>query len=345
MTSDFRSDTVTRPTAAMRSAMAEAEVGDDVLDGDPTVGRLERAAAEYLGKPGALFVPSGTMANQVAVGTWTARGEQVVLGVDSHIVRWEGGGAAHTFGAQLLTLPTAGGAFDLDAARAALMPASPHCARTALVCVEQTHGDSGGSVLSLDFLDGVAELARERGLRVHMDGARIANASVASGIPAADFAARADSVSMCFSKGLGAPVGSVIAGSREFLARATHVRKRLGGWMRQSGVIAAAALIALKEGVAQLAQDHKLARDLARAVRSIPGLSCPEEIATNIVMVDVDPSLGSAAALAASLREHGVLVLPMGAGRLRFVTHRDVGPRDVEKLALALQAVAVAPAS
>jgi threonine aldolase len=338
--SDFRSDTVTRPSAAMRRAMAEAEVGDDVLEGDPTVARLERFAAEWLGKDGALYVPSGTMANQVALGCWTRPGEDIVAERGAHVLRYEGGAAGALHGVQSTTLVGDRGALDPEELRGVIRPGSVHEPRTALVCVEQTHMGSGGRVVPFERLRAVREVAAEHGLPVHMDGARLANAVVASGRPAREWAGLADSVSVCLSKGLGAPVGSVIAGDAAFIERARFVRKRLGGAMRQSGVLAAAGLMALEENVERLAGDHALARQLAAACDAAPGLACPpDDVETNLVLVDVDPARWTAAELAAALGEHGVLVLPLGPRTLRFVTHLDVGPEDVERLRSALDAI------
>lgn len=338
--SDFRSDTVTRPTPRMRAAMAAAEVGDDVLDGDPTVRRLEERAAEWLGKAGALFVPSGTMANQVALGVWARRGEEVVVEREAHVLLFEAGALGALHGLQAVTLAGRRGALDAGEVRAALRPDFVHCPRTAAVCVEQTHMGSGGRVVPLEALDGVRAVAAERGVPVHMDGARLANAVVASGVPAAEHAARADSVSVCLSKGLGAPVGSVVAGSDDFLAEARVLRKRLGGWMRQSGIVAAAGLIALEEGVERLAEDHALARAVAECAAGRPGLACdPADVETNIAIVRVVGGPLDGPALAAALARHGVGVMALRPDALRFVTHRDVGPEDVRRLERALDAI------
>ena len=337
---DFRSDTVTRPSAKMRRAMAEAEVGDDVLDGDPTVQRLEAAAARWLGKQGAWFVPSGTMANQVAAGVWTRPGDEVIAEQRAHILLYESGALGYLHGVQAQTLVGDGGALDPEALRAAIRPVFLHCPRTALIAVEQTNLESGGRVVPLENLRAVREVAREHDLPVHMDGARLANAVAASGIPAAEWAACADSVSVCLSKGLGAPVGSIVAGDAEFLERAKLVRKRLGGWMRQAGILAAAGLIALEEGVERLAEDHRLARDLAERLSSIHGLRCaPEAVETNLLFVDVEHPRFDAPALSAALGERGLLVLPLSERTLRFVTHLDVGPPDAERLEAALREI------
>jgi len=330
---DFRSDTVTKPTPAMRRAMAEAEVGDDVLDGDPTVRRLEEYAARWLGKDAALYVPSGTMANQIALGSWLRPGDEVIAAEDAHVLLYEGGATGFLHGAQSATLPTMRGAFDEAALRARVRPDFIHCPPTALICVEQTHMGSGGSVVTSDALTMVRRVADERGLPVHMDGARLANAQVASGIPAAELASCADSVSVCLSKGLGAPVGSIVAGDADFLERAKRVRKRLGGWMRQAGVIAAGGLYALEHHIERLADDHALAKQLAERLDALPGLACdPAGVETNLVLVGVDHPRHDPASLSAALADHGVRVMPLSSTHLRFVTHMDVGEADVERL-------------
>jgi threonine aldolase len=336
--SDFRSDTVTVPSAAMRAAMAAAEVGDDVLDGDPTVRRLEERAAAWLGKEGALFVPSGTMANQVALGASTRPGDEMIVERSAHAVCWEGGAAAAFHGVQTVTLHAEDGALDLDEIRAVVRIDTVHCPRTALIATEQTFMGSGraagGVVVPLAHLEAVRALALEHGLAVHMDGARLANAVVAAGVPAARWAGTADSVSVCFSKGLGAPVGSIVAGDAAFLERGRVVRKRLGGWMRQAGVVAAGALYALEHNVERLAEDHALARALAEVLDAVPGITCPpSEVTTNIVMARLARDDLDAETLARALAEHGVRALPQSPRCLRFVTHRDVGPADVERVA------------
>ena len=342
--SDFRSDTVTLPTPAMREAMACAEVGDDVLDGDPTVRELERRAADWLGKQGAIFVPSGTMANQVALGAWTRPGEEMIVEFSSHIVCWEAGAAAALHGVQAVTLRAEDGALGVEDVLSAIRTLPTHTPRTALLCTEQTFtgagNAAGGRVVPLEHLRELRDRVRERGLRVHMDGARIGNAAAAAGIPASVFAATADSVSACLSKGLGAPVGSVIAGDEEFLARGRRVRQMLGGWMRQAGILASAGLIALEQGLARLGEDHALARAVAAALDPIEGLSCPpQEVDTNIVMVQVRHRKLAAEALARALEERGVRTLAWAPDCLRLVTHRDVGPADVDRLEQAAVAV------
>ncbi len=337
---DFRSDTVTRPSAAMRRAMAEAEVGDDVLDGDPTVRRLQHAAAAWLGKEGALFVPSGTMANQLAIGVRCRPGDEVIVAEDAHVATFESGAIGGLHGAQTRTLPTVRGALAADDVRRAIRPDFVHCPETALVCVEQTHMGSGGRVVPLDALRAVRDVAHAAGVPVHLDGARLAHAVVASGTDAATWAACADTVSLCFSKGLGAPVGSVVAGDAAFLESALRLRKRLGGWMRQSGVLAAPALLALETGVERLEQDHALARELAAVLARFDALRVdPDDVETNLVLVRVEHDELDARALSARLADEGVLVLPLAPDVLRFVTHLDVGPDDVRRLAAALERV------
>ena len=332
---DFRSDTVTRPSAAMREAMFEAEVGDDVLDGDPTVRKLEEQAAEWLGKAGALFVPSGTMANQVAIGSWTRPGDELICERGSHVVCWEAGAAAANHGVQTQTFQSRTGSLSAQELEGLLRPGSEHCPRNVLLCIEQSFlGDGsgpGGLVIPMDEIEAMADVCGENGIAIHMDGARLANAVAASGEPAAAWASYADSVSICLSKALGAPVGSIIAGDEEFLKRARTVRKRLGGWMRQAGFLAAAGSYALSNNVERLVIDHQNASDLATGFDALPGLACPaHEIQTNIVMVRIEDQSLDAPTLAARLASEGVGVMPMNGRVLRFVTHLDVDAEDVK---------------
>lgn len=336
-TSDFRSDTVTKPTAAMRAALAEAEVGDDVLDGDPSVRELEAYAADWLGKEGALFVPSGTMANQIAVGAHVRAGDEVILEETAHILLYEAGGLGYLHGVQTLTLASDRGMLDPQEVERKIRPDYIHCPRTSLVCVEQTHMAAGGRVLPLEELQALAAVARERGVFLHMDGARLANAVVASGIPAHEWASVADSVSVCLSKGLGAPIGSMVAGDGEFFEKARVLRKRLGGWMRQAGGIAAAGLIGLRDGLERLADDHRLAEELRAACAELDGLSAPESVETNLVSVKIDHPELDGPKLAAHLADDGVGVLALERDAIRFVTHRDVDSADVERTAVSLQ--------
>ncbi len=328
----------------MLEAMVAAELGDDVLDGDPTVRALERACADWLGKEGALFLPSGTMGNQVAIGAWTRPGDEVVAERSAHVLQWEAGALAALHGAQAVALQAPDGRFDPDQLRSAIRLPSIHSPRTALVCVEQTFmgsGDApGGRVVPLANLEAVRAVAREHGIPVHLDGARLPNAVVASSIPAARWGACADSVMVSLTKGLGAPVGALLAGSPEFLERARLLRKRLGGWMRQAGVIAAAGLWALEHNLERLAEDHRLARALAERIDALPGLQAwPREVETNIVMVKVERSSWDPESLEQALAREGVLALPMSRTSIRFATHLDVGPEDVERAAAALSKI------
>jgi threonine aldolase len=303
----------------MRQAMAEAPVGDDVFGEDPTIRRLERETAEILGKPAALFMPSGTMANQVALRTHTEPGDEVVLHGDSHICFYEAGAPAALSGVTCRLLAGRRGIFTADELRAALPQADVHFPRTKLVCVENTHNRGGGSVWPIGQIAEVAEAARQAGLKTHMDGARLWNASVAAGIPEGRYAGHFDSVSVCFSKGLGAPVGSALAGGEEFIARARRFRKMFGGGMRQGGIIAAGALHALRNHRARLADDHANARTLAEALSAMPGVELdPADVQTNIVFFRVRSM--PAGELEAGLRDAGVLVLALGADRVRAVT-------------------------
>lgn len=343
---DFRSDTVTRPTGAMRAAMASAEVGDDVLDGDPTVSALEAKGAAWLGKERALFVPSGTMANQIAMGVWTSPGDEVICESSCHILSFESGALGALHGVQTRTLEGVRGALDPGAVARAIRPDFVHCPVTSLVALEQTHMAAGGAVLPVESIDAVADVAHEAGIKLHIDGARLAHAVVASGVPAERIVKGADSVSLCLSKGLGAPVGSLIAGSEEFIGRALRVRKRLGGWMRQSGILAAAGLLALDDGpeggLSCLEATHELARRVAARLDAEEGLgSDPQGVDTNLVLCEVDEAVhvGGAAALAEALGVHGVGVMALGPETLRFVTHRDLDETAFERLDGALTAI------
>ena len=328
---DMRSDTVTRPTAAMRRAMADAEVGDDVLDGDPTTRRLEARVAELLGVERALFFPSGTMANQSALWLLGRRGTEVLLDARAHIVDWEVAAAAALSGLQVRPVTGDGVVIDAAALRRAIRPPSPHAPKASLVCLENTHNGAGGKVTPLAEMRALREVAREHGLPVHLDGARLWNAAIASGTPIDAFAACADTVMVSFSKGLGAPVGAALAGSAAALADGWAVRKRLGGGMRQSGILAAAALYGIEHHWPRLAEDHGRARDFASRVDGAGGATVvPPD--TNIVMLDLPPGVSSGDVVAAAAAE-GVLVSPWSATRVRAVTHLDAGDADVRRAA------------
>ena len=338
---DLRSDTVTRPTPAMRRAMAEAEVGDDVYGEDPTVQALERRTAELLGKEAALFVPSGTMANQIAVGVHAAPGDELLCDPTAHIYVWEGGGIARLWGATTRTVDGDYGLLSRSALEGKIRPEDGHYVRTRLVCLENTHNRGGGRVYPIGAVAEIAAWTREYGLALHLDGARLMNAVAASGIAARDWARHFDTVSICFSKGLGAPVGSAIAGTADAMRKAHRLRKVLGGGMRQAGIIAAAALYALEHNIERLADDHANAQVLARAVTESEGLSLESgPVETNLVWIAVDPALGTAPELAAKLRTSGVLVSALGPRVLRACTHLDVSREDVEYAAKEIRKVA-----
>lgn len=326
---DLRSDTVTRPTPEMRRAIAEADVGDDVLDGDPTVRRLENVVARMLGKERALFFPTGTMANQTAIGLLSRPGTEILVDANAHIVHWELAGAAALAGVQVRLVPAHSAVMDAVSLRQTMRPPSPHAPTASLVCLENTHNGAGGKITPLAELRALQEVAREFGLPVHLDGARLWNASVASGTPLHDFAACADTVMVSFSKGLGAPVGAALAGTAEAIGRGWEIRKRLGGGMRQSGILAAGALHGLEHHLERMPQDHALARRLAEMVDGVAGarVVAPD---TNIVMIDLRSGI-SAFDVVASAKERDVLLTPWSATRIRAVTHLDVGDAEVQR--------------
>jgi len=331
---DLRSDTVTVPTPAMREAMAEAEVGDDVFGDDPTVNKLEALAAEMAGKDAAVFVTSGTMGNLASLLAHGSRGREVILGDESHIFHYENGSASALGGLVFHPVQTnADGTLPLDALRAAIrLPAHEyhyfHYARPGVICLENTHNRCGGRVLTPAYFEQVAALAREHGLPVHLDGARLFNAAVAAGRPITDWTRHVSSVQLCLSKGLSAPVGSIICGDAGFVREARRMRKMLGGGMRQAGVIAAPGIVALTGMVDRLADDHRNARILADGAATLPGVSLdPPEVDTNIVIFRV-PSAAVAEAYSAALEREGVLISDFGAGRLRLVTHDGITEAD-----------------
>ncbi len=332
--SDFRSDTVTRPTPKMRRAMAEAVVGDDVLGDDPTVNRLEAKAAAILGMEAALFVPSGTMGNEIAINVFTSPGDEIILDNRSHIYLYEAAGPALISGVQVRPIDTNDGVIPLDTIRASIRDSSDvHCPTTRLFCIENTHNMHGGRVLPIDYLRGLRELSLERRIPIHLDGARIFNASAATGISPAQYASLADSVMFCLSKGLGAPIGSMLVGTSDFIDKARRVRKVLGGGMRQVGVIAAPAIIALDEMTQRLHIDNENAKKLALGIAGLPGVMLdPETVDTNIVFVRFEPPAPLTEDIFRELEKRGVLCIPLGPNVIRFVTHFDVNESDVERL-------------
>jgi len=329
---DMRSDTLTRPTAAMSKAMADADVGDDVFGEDPTVNKLEEMAAGRMGKEAALFVASGTMGNLVSLLAHCARGEEIILGSFAHTFYFEQGGSAAVGGIHPRTLPNQpDGTLTLSDIEGAIRPDNVHFPRTRLIVLENTHNLCGGHPLDIDYMRAVGDIARHHGLKIHVDGARFFNAAVALDVPAAKLAADADSVSFCLSKGLGAPVGSVVCGNRDFISEARRARKVLGGGMRQAGVLAAAGIVALNQMVERLADDHANARKLAEGLAQMPGISIdPSQIHTNIVYFEVDRRDMTVAELVKRLDESGARMLPVGPGRIRAVTHYHISSGDVD---------------
>lgn len=332
---DFRSDTMTQPTARMREAMAQADVGDDVFGEDPTINRLEQVGAEFLGMESAVFVPSGSMGNQVAVHVHCRPGDELICEERCHVYLYEGGSVARLSGTQIWPLRSPRGFPDAEQLASSVRTVDDHHPRSRLFVIENTHNMAGGTVLGPAAMAEVVEQAHRLGLLVHVDGARLTNAAVASGCAVPDLLGRADSVSMCLSKGMGAPVGSLVAGSRDFAHEARRARKALGGGMRQAGILAAAGLIAIEEGPALAVEDHRRAAELADVLSEIAAFEvvAPE---SNIVMVDL-PAHQPVAVLE-YLEKRGVRALQVGPTRLRFVTHRDVGDADVELCAEAVQA-------
>jgi threonine aldolase len=339
---DLRSDTVTRPSPAMRAAMAQAEVGDDVFGDDPTVCRLQEQIAAMLGKEAALYVPSGTMGNQLGIRVHCQAGDEFICESNAHIVFYEQGAYAQLFGIAAQTIDGDHGVLQVEQLMGRIRPANnDHCVRTRLVCLENTHNRGAGRVQPYDTVVEICGWAADNGLARHLDGARLFNAVIATGISAADWAGHFDTVSVCFSKGLGAPVGSALCGPSDLIRQARRHRKALGGGMRQAGIIAAGALYALDHNIERLAEDHANARLLAEKVRTTPGLKLdPDVIDTNIVIFEVDPELGTAAAFSARLRDQGVLMNANGPQRIRAVTHLDVSREQVKHAAQVLHETA-----
>jgi len=329
--SDFRSDTVTRPTDQMRKAMAEAVVGDDVLGDDPTVQELERLAAGTMGKEAALFCPSGTMANAIAIKMWTGPLEEVIVEERSHIYNMESTHMTFISGVTPRPVRSVRGAMDPKDVAAAVRKPNVHTPRTSLICLENTHNNLGGAVIPLDNFKAIRAIAGEHGLKVHLDGARIFNASIASGVPVKEYAKQVDSVQFCLSKGLSAPVGSMLVAGGERVEFGRRLRKVLGGGMRQVGVLAAPGIIALTEMVDRLKDDHVRAKALARGISGLPGIQIdPSTVETDIVIFGFDHPTISVPALLEKMKERGILALAIFGG-IRMVTHKDVGDEDVER--------------
>ena len=342
---DLRSDSVTRPTEAMRRAMAEAVVGDDVFGEDPTVSRLEQLAAQILGKEASLFLPSGTMGNTIAVKLHTRHGQEVICEARSHVLNYELAMMAWFSGCLARPVHSEDGILQWGQVRDEIRSPAPFRAPTALVSLENTHITAGGTVIPTEVMEEICDGVHDLGLKVHLDGARIFNAAVALGKSPRELTAKADTVMVCISKGLGAPVGALLAGTAEAIAAGRLYRKRLGGGMRQSGVLAAAGLIALQDMQGRLEEDHHNARFLADALGHVPGIQVPHRVETNIVIFDVAGTGLSGAEFGARLKQRGILINAVGATQLRLLTHYDAGRLACERALAAIEEVArVAPA-
>ena len=329
---DLRSDTVTKPTPAMRKAMAEAQVGDDVFGEDPTVNLLQEKVANLLGKEAALFVPSGTMGNQLSIKSHTEPGDEVIIESSSHPYNFEGGAGAALSGIQFQSLRGVRGILDASQIEEAIRPADHHFPVTKLVCLENTHNRGGGSIFPLEKMAEIYRLAKSKALLVHLDGARLWNASAATGIKPHEYAQWADSVSVCLSKGLGAPIGSLVAGSELFIDRVHRFRKMFGGGMRQVGIIAAAGIYALDHHFERLKEDHQNAKRLGVGLKEFKGVSIdPRHVETNILIFDVANTRMTALQVAEAMKKQGILIHAVGKTQIRLVTHLDVTAEDIEK--------------
>ncbi len=328
---DLRSDTVTKPTAGMRQAMAYAEVGDDVYGEDPTVNKLETLAAELLGKEAGLFVPTGVMGNQLCLRLHTKPGDEVLVESSAHIIRYEGGSASSMSGVQLCCVPGTRGLLSPEAVETAIRRPDLHTPPTTLLCLEQTHNVGGGSVYSLETMQQISGIARQYGVSLHLDGARLFHAVVKTGVAAAEYAKVFDTVSFCLSKGLGAPVGSIIVADTERIQKLRRLRKVFGGGMRQVGILAAAGLYALEHHVTRLAEDHEHAQYLATLLQAIPSIEVDvDAVETNIVLFQVLHSSKSTDAILADCCDAGVLLNAVGDRAFRLVTHLDVSREDIK---------------
>ena len=329
-TIDLRSDTMTKPSPGMRQAIAEAEVGDDVWGEDPTVNKLETYAAAMLGKPAAIFVPSGTMANQIAVRSLTNPGDEIIIETDAHIVRYESGAASALAGIQPCMLSAPRGILTAEQVEAAIRPPDIHNPPTTLICLENTHNRAGGTVYPLETISQIRDIATSRNIAMHLDGARLFNAVCATGIAPDVYASRFETVSFCLSKGLGAPVGSMVVSSESRIARMRRIRKMYGGGMRQAGILAAAGLYALEHNIARLHEDHANAQLLAQGLAKIPGIVIDEKaVETNIVIFDVGGINIEPDQLLNTLKDEGVLLSRFTPTTFRAVTHLDISRQDI----------------
>jgi threonine aldolase len=337
---DLRSDTVTRPTQAMKAAMMAADLGDDVFGEDPSVNRLEERVAALLGKPAALFVPSGTMSNQIGIKAHTTPGDEMLCDVNCHIYLYEAGGPAVLSGVTCRTLDGDYGILDVAQFEGKVRPINDHMVRTKVVSLENTHNRGGGRIYPLEKIRAIRQWARQNNLIMHLDGARLWNAIVKTGISAATWAAEFDTVSVCFSKGLGAPVGSALVGPKDYIARARRIRKLFGGGLRQGGIVASAALYAVENHIERLVEDHKNAQVIAQAIGDVHGLMLtPKVIETNLIWFDVDKSFGTAKEIARLLEEQGVRVHVGGTHTLRACTHLDVSASQAVRTAEVFRSV------
>ena len=337
---DLRSDTVTKPTPDMRAAMAAAVVGDDVFEDDPTVKALEEKVALLFGVEASLFVASGTMGNQVSLHTHAHPGDELICDDEAHIDWYEVGAPAALSGLQVRPIPAPGGVPDPERIKAAIRPENIHHPRTGIIAVENTHNRAGGVVVPLEIMRQIVEIAHQHGAVCHLDGARIWNAHAATGIALAEWVKGFDSVSVCLSKGMGAPVGSLILGKRDFIARARRTRKMFGGGMRQVGILAAAGIWAIDHQLPKLADDHRRARLLADAVHDLPGVRVlPDPPPTNIVVIELDTKRHDPQRILTKLQERGIWLVGFGSNRIRAVTHRDVNDEDIQLAVTALRGV------
>ncbi|MDQ7798869.1 MAG: low-specificity L-threonine aldolase [Candidatus Edwardsbacteria bacterium] len=337
---DLRSDTVTRPTPSMIKAMMAAPLGDDVLGDDPTVIKLQNQTARLLGKEAGLFVPSGTMGNQLAIMAHTRPGDEVILDYESHIFRYEVAGAAVMSGVQFNALTGPGGVMSAEQIQEAIRPEDIHQPKTTLVCLENTHNRAGGTVYPLDEIKKISAIGKKQGIKMHLDGARLWNASVASGIALKDYARYFDSVMVCFSKGMGCPVGSVLAGEKKFIAGAARNRKMLGGGMRQSGILAGAGLYALKHNIKRMADDHRRAKMLGRMISQISKIKIDlTSVQTNIIVFDIKRTGMNSEQAMKKLALKGLWVIPFGTTKLRAVTHLDASDGDIVRAGKILKTV------
>jgi len=330
---DLRSDTITKPSQAMREYMMQAEVGDDVFNEDPTVNRLQEKIADLLGKEAALFVPSGTQANQICVNSHTQPGQEVIVDYNAHIFNYESGAGGMLSGIQLHPLIGKSGFPSIEQIKEVIRPFDDHYPQTSLICLENTHNRAGGTIFPLDEIIKISNLAKENNLKIHLDGARLWNASVETGIALLKYATFFDSVSLCFSKGLGAPIGSIIVGNVDFIKKAHFYRKAYGGGMRQVGIIAAACEFAMENNLEKLQLDHQNARKIAETLNSLPGIEIDlHTVQTNLIIFDVSKMGKSASDVCLLLEENGVLALPFGLTKIRMVTHLDVSNNEIEQV-------------